>query len=238
MSRFIQSRVLHLDTDARSDYHYGSPSMIGATMRHRTFGRLTGLRVSEYALGAGNFGTRWGMGARARRGAADLRPLRRGGRDADRHRRELPARRVRDDPRRTSSRAIATTSSLATKFSNGYRQAGRHHDRQRPQEHDQGGRGQLEAAQDRPDRPLLGAPPGRRDADRGDPARARRSRLERQDPPRGPVELPRLAGRAGADDRGAARLVADRRASRSSTASSSAPPTASCSRWPRRSGSA
>ena len=32
-------------------------------MQHRTFGRLTGLRVSEYALGAGNFGTRWGTGA-------------------------------------------------------------------------------------------------------------------------------------------------------------------------------
>jgi aryl-alcohol dehydrogenase-like predicted oxidoreductase len=32
-------------------------------MRYRTFGRLTGLRVSEYALGAGNFGTSWGVGA-------------------------------------------------------------------------------------------------------------------------------------------------------------------------------
>ena len=32
-------------------------------MQHRTFGRLTGLRVSEYALGAGNFGTSWGTGA-------------------------------------------------------------------------------------------------------------------------------------------------------------------------------
>lgn len=33
-------------------------------MQQRTFGRLTGLRVSEYALGAGNFGTGWGMGAK------------------------------------------------------------------------------------------------------------------------------------------------------------------------------
>jgi aryl-alcohol dehydrogenase-like predicted oxidoreductase len=32
-------------------------------MRYTTFGRTTGLRVSEYALGAGNFGTRWGYGA-------------------------------------------------------------------------------------------------------------------------------------------------------------------------------
>jgi aryl-alcohol dehydrogenase-like predicted oxidoreductase len=32
-------------------------------MRYTTFGRRTGLRVSEYALGAGNFGTRWGTGA-------------------------------------------------------------------------------------------------------------------------------------------------------------------------------
>ena len=29
-------------------------------MRHSTFGRRTGLRVSELALGTGNFGTRWG----------------------------------------------------------------------------------------------------------------------------------------------------------------------------------
>jgi aryl-alcohol dehydrogenase-like predicted oxidoreductase len=33
------------------------------TMRQMTFGRLTGLRVSEYALGAGNFGTMWPTGA-------------------------------------------------------------------------------------------------------------------------------------------------------------------------------
>jgi aryl-alcohol dehydrogenase-like predicted oxidoreductase len=32
-------------------------------MRYMTFGRKTGLRVSEYGLGAGNFGTRWGAGA-------------------------------------------------------------------------------------------------------------------------------------------------------------------------------
>src|SRR4051794_9726526 len=35
----------------------------GGSMRYTTFGRRTGLRVSEYALGAGNFGTRWGTGA-------------------------------------------------------------------------------------------------------------------------------------------------------------------------------
>jgi aryl-alcohol dehydrogenase-like predicted oxidoreductase len=32
-------------------------------MNYLTFGRHTGLRVSEYALGTGNFGTRWGGGA-------------------------------------------------------------------------------------------------------------------------------------------------------------------------------
>ena len=32
-------------------------------MRYRLFGRGTGLRVSELALGAGTFGTRWGYGA-------------------------------------------------------------------------------------------------------------------------------------------------------------------------------
>ena len=32
-------------------------------MRYKTFGRHTGLRVSELALGTGNFGTGWGHGA-------------------------------------------------------------------------------------------------------------------------------------------------------------------------------
>ncbi|GAA2183849.1 aldo/keto reductase [Brooklawnia cerclae] len=32
-------------------------------MRYTTFGRRTGLRVSQYALGTGNFGTAWGTGA-------------------------------------------------------------------------------------------------------------------------------------------------------------------------------
>ncbi|WP_208322560.1 aldo/keto reductase [Salinibacterium sp. ZJ454] len=31
-------------------------------MRYTTFGRRTGLRVSQYALGTGNFGTGWGAG--------------------------------------------------------------------------------------------------------------------------------------------------------------------------------
>jgi aryl-alcohol dehydrogenase-like predicted oxidoreductase len=31
-------------------------------MRYKAFGRRTGLRVSELALGAGNFGTGWGHG--------------------------------------------------------------------------------------------------------------------------------------------------------------------------------
>ena len=32
-------------------------------MEHFTFGRNNGMRVSALALGAGNFGTRWGYGA-------------------------------------------------------------------------------------------------------------------------------------------------------------------------------
>ena len=32
-------------------------------MRYTTFGRRTGLRVSQYALGTANFGTRWARGA-------------------------------------------------------------------------------------------------------------------------------------------------------------------------------
>lgn len=39
-------------------------------MRYKIFGRRTGLRVSELALGAGNFATRWGHGAK--RGEAKL----------------------------------------------------------------------------------------------------------------------------------------------------------------------
>lgn len=31
-------------------------------MRHTPFGRRTGLRVREYALGTGNSGTGWGTG--------------------------------------------------------------------------------------------------------------------------------------------------------------------------------
>jgi len=33
-------------------------------MRYKIFGRRTGLRVSELALGAGNFATRWGHGVK------------------------------------------------------------------------------------------------------------------------------------------------------------------------------
>lgn len=32
-------------------------------MQYTTFGRHTGLRVSELALGTGNFGTGWGYGS-------------------------------------------------------------------------------------------------------------------------------------------------------------------------------
>jgi aryl-alcohol dehydrogenase-like predicted oxidoreductase len=34
-------------------------------MHYKVFGRKTGLRVSELALGAGNFGTGWGPRRRA-----------------------------------------------------------------------------------------------------------------------------------------------------------------------------
>lgn len=40
-------------------------------MRYTTFGRRSGLRVSEYALGTGNFGTAWASGT----GAADARAI-------------------------------------------------------------------------------------------------------------------------------------------------------------------
>jgi aryl-alcohol dehydrogenase-like predicted oxidoreductase len=41
------------------------------TMRYTAFGRRTGLRVSEYALGTGNFGTAWASGA----GMSDARAI-------------------------------------------------------------------------------------------------------------------------------------------------------------------
>src|ERR1700743_642462 len=41
-------------------------------MEHFTFGRNNGLRVSEFALGAGMFGTRWGLGAEAGQAVAML----------------------------------------------------------------------------------------------------------------------------------------------------------------------
>src|SRR3954453_17636305 len=64
----------------RSHYHHASGSPVGrafaprdggrrprphgrARVRYRMFGERTGLRVSELALGAGTFGTRWGYGA-------------------------------------------------------------------------------------------------------------------------------------------------------------------------------
>ena len=100
------------------------------------------------------------------------------------------------------------------------------------------GRGQPEATEDRLHRPLLGALRRRRDADRGDPARAstiwsaparsstRACRTSRPGASRAPQTIAELRGWSPIS------------ASRSSTASSSAPPTASCCRWPRRSGSA
>ncbi|WP_248511709.1 hypothetical protein [Streptomyces sp. D2-8] len=39
-------------------------------MRYTAFGRKTGLRVCEYALGTANFGTGWGAGAEPTRPAA------------------------------------------------------------------------------------------------------------------------------------------------------------------------
>jgi len=52
-------------------------------MRYKVFGRRTGLRVSEVALGCGMFGTKWGHGAERgearRRQGGSPRPGRRRG---------------------------------------------------------------------------------------------------------------------------------------------------------------
>ena len=44
-------------------------------MNYKIFGRQTGLRVSELALGAGNFGTRWGHVAEIAGGKPELLDL-------------------------------------------------------------------------------------------------------------------------------------------------------------------
>ena len=53
------------DGTPTSEYCEINPARIGLSMdmEHFTFGRNNGLRVSALALGAGNFGTRWGYGA-------------------------------------------------------------------------------------------------------------------------------------------------------------------------------
>ena len=207
-------------------------------MQHRTFGRLTGLRVSEYALGAGNFGTGWGTGA-----------------EPD------EARRMFDRFAEAGGTLIDTAESyqlgesetllgdflaadrdhfvVATKFSNGAGNARRPDDRQQPQEH---GPARSRAAckrlkTDRIDLYWVHFEDGVTPIEeilRGLDDLV----VERQDPPRRAVELPRLARSRGR--RRSPSCAAGRRspASRSSTAWSSAPPTASCCRWPRRSGSA
>ena len=83
--------------------------------------------------------------------------------------------------------------------------------RQRPQEHGPLGRGEPEAARDRPHRPLLGPHGRRHDPDRGDRARLRGPGAGRQGPPRRPLRLPGLADRPGGDAGRAARLGPDRR---------------------------
>lgn len=40
-------------------------------MRYKLFGSHTGLRVSQYVLGTGNFGTRWGHGTEPARKILD-----------------------------------------------------------------------------------------------------------------------------------------------------------------------
>ena len=118
-------------------------------------------------------------------------------------------------PRRCSGDFLAADRDhfvVATKFTNGV--APRRHlaHRQQPQEHDPLGRGQPAAARHRLHRPLLGRT-----------SRTALTPIEEilrglddlvragQDPARGPVELPRLAGRARRDARRPARLGADRR---------------------------
>ena len=212
----------------RSHYHHASDSPVGravaprdgrrpprrhgrARVRYRMFGERTGLRVSELALGAGTFGTRWGYGAEpeeARRifdrfaeaggnfvDCADAYQFG-AGRDPAR-----PVRRRRPRPLRPRHQVHAGGRARGRRLAH----------RQRPQEHGPLGRGEPEAARDRPHRPLLGPHGRRHDPDRGDRARLRGPGAGRQGPPRRPLRLPGLADRPGGDAGRAARLGPDRR---------------------------
>ena len=176
-------------------------------MRYKVFGRHTGLRVSELVLGTGVFGTRWGHGS-----------------DPD------EARRILDAYAEAGGNFIDTADSyqfgeseellgqflqgrrddfvLATKFTQGATpDAGILVTGNSRKAMVASLEASLRRLQDRPHRPLLGALRRRRDAGRGDRARLRRPGAGRQDPLCGALRLPGLAGRAGGDHRGAARLA-------------------------------
>ena len=180
-------------------------------MRYTTFGRQTGLRVSELALGTGSFGTGWGHGAEPAEARRLFdRYLEAGGNFldcADTYQNGEAETLLGEFIAADRDRLV-----VASKYTLGVERQGRHRrHRQQPQGDDGLGRGQPEAAQDRPSRPLLGAHGRRADAGRGDRARLRRSRACRQDPLCWPVRLPRLARGARRHARRIARLGADRR---------------------------
>ena len=204
-------------------------------MRYKVFGRHTGLRVIRAR--AGNRGVRHEMGARRRprRGAPHPRCLCRGGRQLHRHGRHLSVRRVRGAARAVPARPARRLRSRHQVHPG--RDAGCRHPghRQQPQGHGRLPRGQPEAAEDRPHRPLLGALRRRRDAGRGDRARLRRPRAR---PARSSMQgSPTSRPGASRGRRPSRSCAASRRSpgSRSSTAWSSARRSRNCCRWARRS---
>ena len=159
-------------------------------MRHFTFGRNNGLRVSALALGAGTFGTRWGYGAapedvpRIFDKFADA-----GGTFID----------------TAASYQVGEAEEILGRLLDGrrdalhrgdevrHRRARRHRgaaDRQRPPRDVPVRRRQPASARHRLHRPAVGALSRFRDPARRDRARARRSRAGRQDPVCRAVELP------------------------------------------------
>ena len=164
-------------------------------MRHFTFGRNNGLRVSALALGAGTFGTRWGYGAAPEDVPRDVRHVRRRGRHVHRHRRELSGRRGRGDSRPPARRQ-------ARRLHRGDEVRHRRHPTARGVLQTGNGRramsrsveGSLRRLGHRLHRSAVGALSRFRHPARRDRARARRSRKVGQDPLRRAVEL------SGVDD--------------------------------------
>ena len=174
----------------------------------------SGLRVSPFCLGAMTFGEDWGWGSSVAESETIIaRFLERGGNFIDTanvytkgHSEKIIGDYIgRDRARR--DRVV-----IATKFFGNLYPRRSERRRREPQGDRRLVRAVAAAAADRLHRSLLDARLGQVHADRGDDARARRSRAGRQGPLHRLLGYAGVEGRAGADDRAVPRLDAARRA--------------------------